>query len=91
VDSGLFSGNALTQIAAIRDHELAHADAIASTLSSLGAPVPPPTQLTFPPDANSSPARFLGLAAMLKPVEIGAYHGVAGALQSQDLLAACKN
>ena len=87
-DSGLFSGPALAQIAAIRDHEMAHADALASTLSSLGAPVPPLPQLAFPPDATSSPARFLGLAATLEPVGIGAFGGAAGALQSKDLLGA---
>lgn len=88
VDSGLFSGPALAQIAAIRDHEMAHADALAGTLASLGAPVPPPPNLIFPPDATSSPGRFLGLAATLEPVGIGAYQGAAGALQSKDLLAA---
>ena len=88
VDSGLFSGPALAQIAAIRDHEMAHVDALAGTLASLGAPVPPPPQLTFPPDATSSPARFLGLAATLEPVGIGAYGGAAAALESKDLLAA---
>ena len=88
VDSGLFSGPALAQIAAIRDHEMAHVDALSSTLASLGAPVPPPPQLTFPPDATSSPARFLGLAATLEPVGIGAYGGAAAALESKDLLAA---
>ena len=71
VDSGFFSGPALAQIAAIRDHEVAHVDALAGTLASLGAPVPPPPQLTFPPDATSSPLRFLGLAATLEPVGIG--------------------
>ena len=88
VDSGLFSGPALAQIAAIRDHEMAHVDALAGTLASLGAPVPPPPQLTFPPDATSSPARFLGLTATLEPVGIGAYGGAAAALESKDLLAA---
>ena len=88
VDSGLFSGPALAQIAAIRDHEMAHVDALAGTLASLGAPVPPPPQLTFPPDATSSPATFLGLAATLEPVGIGAYGGAAAALESKDLLAA---
>jgi hypothetical protein len=88
VDFGLFSGPALAQITAIRDHEMAHADALASTLASSGAPVPPPPKLTFPPDATSSLARFLGLAATLEPVGIGAYGGAAGALQGKDLLAA---
>lgn len=88
VDSGLFSGNTLAQIAAIRDHEMAHADAITSTLGQLGAAVPPPPQFTFPPDALNSPAAFLGYAATLEPVGIGAYQGAAPALQSKDLLAA---
>src|SRR5215210_5931986 len=88
VNAGIFSGPALAQIAAIRDHEMAHVDALAGTLASLGAPVPPPPQLIFPPDATSSPARFLGLAATLEPVGIGAYGGAAGALESKDLLAA---
>src|SRR3712207_7419801 len=46
---------------------MAHTDALAGTLSSLGAPVPPPPQLSFPPDALSSPATFLGYAATLEP------------------------
>jgi hypothetical protein len=88
VDSGLFSGPALAQVAAIRDHEMAHVDALTATLNQLGAPVPPPPQLTFPPDALSSPAAFLNLAATLEPVGIGAYQGAAPALQSKDILAA---
>ncbi len=88
VDAGLFSGPALAQIAAIRDHEMAHVDALAGTLSSLGAPVPPVPNLTFPPGTFSDPGTFLGLAATFEPVGIGAYGGAAGALESKDLLAA---
>ncbi len=85
VDSGLFSGPALAQIAALRDHEMAHADFITTTLQQQGAPVPPPPQFTLPPDALSSPAAFLGLAATLEPVGIGAYQGSAPAI-SKSLL-----
>ena len=88
VDAGLFSGPALAQIATIRDHEMAHVDALAGTLASLGAPVPPPPNLTFPPGTFGDPGTFLGLAATFEPVGIGAYGGAAAALESKDLLAA---
>lgn len=88
VEAGLFSGPALAQIAAIRDHEMAHVDALAGTLSSLGAPVPPPPNLTYPPGTFEDPGAFLQLAATFEPVGIGAYGGAAAALESKDLLAA---
>ena len=40
VNAGIFTGNALTQIAVIRDHEMAHADALAGILNEVGAAVP---------------------------------------------------
>ncbi len=88
VDAGLFSGPALAQIAAIRDHEMAHVDAITSTLSGAGAPIPPAPNFTFPPGAFQDPGAFLQLAATFEPVGIGAYGGAAAALESKDLLAA---
>src|ERR687894_3137002 len=48
VNAGLFEDAFLEQIVAIRDHEMAHADAIATTLGDLGAEVPATPQLTFP-------------------------------------------
>lgn len=88
VDSGLFAGDALAQVAAIREHEFAHADAIATTLGALGAAVPAVPAFTFPADATADAATFLGYAATLEPVGIGAYQGAAPALQSKDVLAA---
>ena len=87
-DSGLFVDAFLAQIAAIRDHEFAHADAIATTLGQLGAEVPAEPNFTFPEDATADPATFLGYAATLEPVGIGAYQGAAPALKSKDILAA---
>jgi len=87
VNAGILSGDALAQVAAIRDHEMAHADAITTTLQGLGASVPPAPSLTFPAGAFGDPGTFLGLAATLEPVGVGAYGGAAGALQSKDLLA----
>jgi ferritin-like protein/TAT (twin-arginine translocation) pathway-exported protein len=88
VDSGLFVDAFLEQVTAIRDHEMAHADAIAATLGDLGAEVPPEPNFTFPEDATADPATFLGYAATLEPVGIGAYQGAAPALESKDILAA---
>ena len=84
-DSGLFSGPDLAQVAALRDHEMAHADFLTTTLQSLGAPVPPTPDFTLPPDALASRGAFLGLAATLEPVGIGAYQGAAPAI-SKSLL-----
>jgi hypothetical protein len=88
VSAGIFSGPTLAQIAAIRDHEMAHADTITSTLQTLGAPVPPAPNLTYPPGVFQDPGAFLQLAATFEPVGIGAFGGAAAALQSKDLLAA---
>ncbi len=85
-DSGLFSGPDLAQIAALRDHEMAHVDFITTTLQGVGAPVPPVPNFTLPPDALSSREAFLGLAATLEPVGIGAYQGAAPAIQNKALL-----
>src|ERR671917_2108852 len=88
VNAGLFEDAFLEQIVAIRDHEMAHADAIATTLGDLGADVPATPQFTFPNGAFSDAAAFLELAATFEPVGIGAYQGAAPALQSKDILAA---
>ncbi len=87
-DSGLFVDAFLDQIAVIRDHEFAHADAIAATLGDLGAEVPAEPAFTFPEDATADAATFLGYAATLEPVGIGAYQSAAVALESKEILAA---
>ena len=88
VKAGLFKDAFLEQIVAIRDHEMAHADAIATTLGDLGAEVPATPEFTFPNGAFSDAAAFLELAATFEPVGIGAYQGAAPALESKDILAA---
>src|SRR5215211_5889831 len=88
VEAGLFEDAFLEQIVAIRDHEMAHADAIATTLGELGAEVPQTPELTFPNGTFTDPTAFLELAATFEPVGIGAYQGAAPALQSKDILAA---
>jgi len=88
VEAGLFEDAFLEQIVAIRDHEMAHADAIATTLGELGAEVPATPQFTFPNGTFTDPTAFLELAATFEPVGIGAYQGAAPALESKDILAA---
>lgn len=86
VNAGIFNDYAVTQIAAIRDHEMAHADALASTLTSIGAAVPATPNFTFPDGAFGDAATFLGIAATLEPVGIGAYQGAAPVLIGTDYL-----
>lgn len=88
VNAGLFSGNALTQIATIRDHEMAHADALAGILGELGEPVPATPDFTFPEGTFTDPVAFLELAATFEPVGIGAYQGAAPALIGSEYLGA---
>jgi hypothetical protein len=88
VNAGLFADAFLEQIIAIRDHEMAHADALATTLGQLGAEVPATPDFTFPAGTFGDAATFLELAATFEPVGIGAYQGAAPALKSKDILAA---
>jgi len=87
VNAGLFSGNALSQIAAIRDHEMAHADALAGILNEVGAPVPATPNFTYPEGVFADPVAFLDLAATFEPVGIGAYQGAAPVLIGNPYLA----
>lgn len=86
VNAGIFNDYATTQIAAIRDHEMAHADALAGILGELGAAVPATPNFTFPDGAFGDAATFLGIAATLEPVGIGAYQGAAPALIGSEYL-----
>jgi hypothetical protein len=88
LDAGVLSGPALGVVTSLRDHEAAHVDAITAALQGAGAtPVAKP-EFTFPPDALSSQASVLNLAATLEPVGVGAYLGAGPMIQSPDLLEA---
>jgi len=88
VNAGLFKGAFLDQVAVIRDHEFAHAEAIAATLGDLGAEVPAVPEFTYPDGTFTDVVAFLELAATFEPVGIGAYQSAAVALESKDILAA---
>ena len=88
VNSGVLSGAALSQVQATSDHENQHVEAIIGLIQQFGGtPVAKP-QITFPPDAFSSQASILNLAATFEPVGVGAYLGAAPMIQSPDVLAA---
>ena len=88
VNAGLFADDFLAQVAAIRDHEFAHADALAATITDLGAEVPATPDFTYPDGVFTDVVAFLELAATFEPVGIGAYQGAAPALESKEILAA---
>ena len=88
VNAGIFVDDFLAQIAAIRDHEFAHVDAIAATLGDLGAEVPATPDFVYPEGVFTDAVPFLELAATFEPVGIGAYQGAAPALESKEILAA---
>ncbi|MBA2509892.1 MAG: ferritin-like domain-containing protein [Rubrobacteraceae bacterium] len=87
VKAGLFADDFLVQVAAIRDHEFAHADALAATIGDLGGEVPATPDFTYPDGTFTDVVAFLELAATFEPVGIGAYQGAAPALESKDILA----
>ena len=88
VESGLFTGAFLDQVAAIRDHEIAHVEALAATIGDLGGEVPATPEFTYPDGVFTDVVAFLELAATFEPVGIGAYQSAAVALESKDVLAA---
>ena len=88
VDAGVLSGSALGVVTNLRDHELAHVDAIIALIEKFGgAPVAKP-QFTFPDSALASQASVLETAITLEPVGVGAYLGAAPLIQSPEVLAA---
>ncbi len=88
LDAGVLSGSALGVVTNLRDHEVAHVEAITGLIQQFGGtPVAKP-QFTFPSDAFSSQASIINLAATFEPVGVGAYLGAAPMIQSPDVLAA---
>lgn len=88
LDAGVLSGDALSVVEAIHDHESQHVDALVGLIKQFGGtPVDAP-QTTFPANAFTSQASILKLAATFEPVGVGAYLGAAPLIKSPDVLAA---
>ena len=88
VQAGIFSGGTLAVITKIRDDEMAHVDALASTLKKGGATLPATPNFTFPSGTFTDPTAFLKLGATFEPVGIGAYQGAAPAIKDKSYLGA---
>lgn len=88
LDAGVLSEPALSQVAAVGDHENQHVEAITALIQDAGGtPVEKP-EFTFPEDAFSSEASILNLAATFEPVGVGAYLGAGVLIQDPAVLAA---
>ena len=76
VAGGTLSGDALTTLTAIRDHEVAHVDALTKVVTQLGG-TPVAKQATYNFGDMSSQANILKTAETLEAVGVGAYTGAA--------------
>lgn len=88
VAGGKLSGNALKYLTVIRDHEVAHVDAIAKGLMQGGAtPVKARKSYDFAKlgDMNTQDG-ILKIAAILEATGVGAYNGAARELTNKTIL-----
>ena len=73
------------EISAIRDHEVAHVDALTATISDLGGTPVEAAEYQFPYDSLES---FVKFSARLEAVGTSAYAGAGPYLDNQDVVAA---
>ncbi len=73
-----------TNLAAIRDHEGAHVDALTQAVTSMGGS--PVTEATYDFGYGTDPMTFLATAAALENTGVSAYDGAAQYIQTADLL-----
>lgn len=82
VAGGTLSGDALKILTAIRDHEVAHVDALSAVVKQLGG-TPATKQATYNFGDMSSQASILKTAETLEAVGVGAYTGAAGLISDK--------
>ncbi len=88
LEAGVLSEPALSQVAAVSDHENQHVEALIGLIEEAGGtPVEKP-EFTFPADAFSSEASILELASTFEPVGVGAYLGAGVLIEDPAVLAA---
>ncbi|MBL8127130.1 MAG: ferritin-like domain-containing protein [Chloroflexia bacterium] len=76
-----------TNLAAIRDHEMAHVDALTKAITDLGGE--PVTEATYDfGDAYTDPTAFLATAMALENTGVSAYDGAGQYIDDPDLLTA---
>ena len=88
IAADLLKGRELALVTPIRDHELAHVQAVTDTIKGLGGkPVAKP-KLTFPKSTFKSKDKFLATASIFEELGVKAYHGQVPLIESVDILAA---
>jgi hypothetical protein len=88
IAAGVLSGRELALVTPIRDHELAHVQAVTDTINSLGGkPVEKP-KLQFPAKTFKDRDTFLATASIFEELGVKAYHGQVPLIQSVDILGA---
>jgi hypothetical protein len=88
IAANLLTGRELDLVTPIRDHELAHVQAVTDTITGLGGkPVAKP-KLKFPAKTFKDRDTFLATASIFEELGVKAYHGQVPLIQSGDLLAA---
>ncbi len=73
-----------TNLAAIRDHEGAHVDALTQAITSMGGT--PVAEATYDFGYGADPVKFLATAAALENTGVSAYDGAGQFIQNADLL-----
>lgn len=73
-----------TNLAAIRDHEGAHVDALTQAISGMGGT--PVAEKTYDFGYGTDPVKFLATAAALENTGVSAYDGAGKYIQNADLL-----
>ncbi len=86
VGAGILSGDALAVVQQLAATEQAHVDVLTTAIQGAGGTPAPEPQFTFPPDALSSQASVLNLAATLEPVGVGAYLGAGPQISDPTIL-----
>lgn len=87
VDSGQLSGQTLTILTDVRDHEIAHVDKLTSVITQLGG-TPAEKEDSYNFGDMGSQDAILETAQTLEETGVGAYTGAAALLDNKDLLAA---
>lgn len=88
VDAGILEGRELDLVTPIRDHEVAHVDAVSATITALGGtPAESPT-FQFPEGTFADRTMFLTTAGIFEELGVKAYHGQVPVIESGEILAA---
>lgn len=88
IEAGILSGREQELVTAIRDHEVAHVEAVTAAVSAAGGtPVAQP-EFRLPEEVFADRAAFLTQASAFEELGVTAYHGQVPLIQSAEVLGA---